>query len=107
MTNQANDANNATKNGDLDGFCCRAKIRPPIEGRLSLAAAAAIRRGGGPAGRRRPAAFAADGAAASPGTAGFVSTLFGFRAFLPSPAPRPPAKEGFFLAPHAPARANP
>ena len=39
----------ASMNGRLDGFCCRAKIRPPIEGASSLAA---MRARGGAAGRR-------------------------------------------------------
>ena len=39
----------ATMSGRFDGFCCRAKMRPPIEGTSSLAATF----GRGPAGLRR------------------------------------------------------
>ena len=77
--NHSTDANSATRNGDFDGFCCRAKIRPPIEGTSSLAAAAvAILRGGWPAARRERVTGRDAGAPrASSGSAGFLSSILG------------------------------
>ena len=38
MASQTPEATAAIWNGRLDGFCCSAKIRPPMEGASSLAA---------------------------------------------------------------------
>ena len=48
--NQAIEATSATMKGEREGLCCSAKIKPPIDGKSSLAAVA-IRRWAGPAGR--------------------------------------------------------
>ncbi|HEY7599887.1 MAG TPA: hypothetical protein VH741_08170, partial [Candidatus Limnocylindrales bacterium] len=66
----------ASMNTLLDGFCCRAKMRPPMDGASSLAAtrarggAAARRRGGGVAAGAGVSAGLASGAVAPPASGG-------------------------------------
>jgi hypothetical protein len=74
----------ASMNERFDGFCCRAKMRPPIEGASSLAAmrarggAAARRLGGG--GRRLVSASILPPAGAADATAASLTSLAGLGA---------------------------